>query len=248
MAEGDVFGARADHLELGHLRLVLAHVGPAPGVEHVRVRVDLLVVVDGVHRDRDLGALRDERPVREGVVLHRGAPQRLCGRGRAADQRGRAGRGERGEGRRRRRTGSERAVPLRLAEEAVDLDHLVDRVLRPPLRLGDRLGLLAQRLLPLGMRREVEHRVRERLSGSGADQAGKRAAPRGTYHAGCVDRRDVDGHHADDKAVNEELFALRLVHDPLEHVVLSIESTTGMQRIREEISRACLATPCRTAS
>lgn len=92
--EGDVLGTSADHLVLGRLRVVLAHIRPPPGIEHVRVRVDLLVVVDRVHRDRDLRTLRDECAIREGVILHRGAPQRLCEKprmsanGREASERG----------------------------------------------------------------------------------------------------------------------------------------------------------------
>lgn len=71
-----------------------------------------------------------------------------------------------------------------------------------------------------------------------------------TYHTGCIDRRDVDGHNSDNQTVNEEFFAFRLVHDPLQHVVLGDGSTIEMHNTDGEMlfAQACLAIPCHTAS
>lgn len=156
MPEGDMLGASADHLVFSRLRVILAYIRPPPGIEHVRMRVDLLVMVDRVHRDRDLRTLGDKCAVREGVVLHRGTPQGLCKEAACQCL-------VRARGQARRRTGAQSAVALGLAEEAVDLVQLVHRVLRPALRFGHLLYLVAQGLEPLGVCRKVEHGVRERL-------------------------------------------------------------------------------------
>jgi hypothetical protein len=53
--------------------------------------------------------------------------------------------------------------PLRLSQEAVHLNHLVQRIFRPTLLLEDAFSLIAQGLYELWAGHQVEYRVRESL-------------------------------------------------------------------------------------
>lgn len=69
MAKGNIFRVGGNKLVLQFFTFVASQISESPGVEDIRLGIDVRVVMHGMHSGRDKLALGNEGTIGEGEVL-----------------------------------------------------------------------------------------------------------------------------------------------------------------------------------